>query len=467
ELIGKTDEDLFGSESFAHIRETDYRVLGGESIEEEHTIPVKGVERTFHVIKVPMYDTSGGITGICGIARDITDRKRLEDQLHHAHKMEAVGQLAGGVAHDFNNLLQVINGYAEMALGNLDPSHPVHGFIEEIARAGNRAGVLVSQLLSFSHRQIINPVDLDLNETINRLLKMIRRVIGEHIELDFIPGKELGTVHADRGQMEQVLTNLCVNSRDAMPEGGTITIEIRNVLLNDEYIKTHSWARPGRYILLSVTDTGCGMDEDTMNSVFDPFFTTKEVGKGTGLGLSTIYGIVKQHDGQIQVYSEVGKGTMFSIYLPAVEHSTAEVSSSVDSPVPGGTETILVAEDDDMVRRLTVQTLERAGYTVLDARNGKEAVRLFETHADEIALAVLDVVMPGLSGKQVHDRIKEIRPDVRVLFSSGYSSSAIHTRFVLDKGLQLIQKPYSPDDLIRRVREVLDTPEDRSSSCTV
>ncbi len=457
ELIGMTDEDLFGPEPASHIREDDFRVLGGETIEEEHTKPVKGIERIFHVIKVPMYDASGGITGICGIARDITERKRLEDQLRHAQKMEAIGQLAGGVAHDFNNLLQVINGYAEMTLEDLDPSHPAHVSIEEIARAGNRAGTLVRQLLSFSRRQIINPAALDLNEAIDKLMKMIRRVIGEYIELEFIPGQELGTIHADRGQMEQLLMNLCVNSRDAMPNGGTITIKTGNVLFNSEQIKTHPWAKPGRYVLLSVSDTGCGMDEETLSSVFDPFFTTKEVGKGTGLGLSTIYGIVKQHGGQIQVYSEVGKGTMFSIYLPAVEHRAVEVSSSVDSPIPGGTETILVAEDDDMVRKLTVQTLERAGYTVLDARNGKEAVRLFEAHADEIALAVLDVVMPELSGRQAHDRMKEIRPDVRVLFSSGYSHSDIHTRFVLDEGLQLIQKPYSPDDLIRRAREVLDT----------
>ena len=404
----------------------------------------------------PVRDSSGETVNYVAVKRDITEEIRIDDQLRQAQRMEAVGQLAGGVAHDFNNLLQAISGYTELALSDLDSSHPAHSSIEEVARAGNRARTLVCQLLSFSRRQIINPVDIDLNEVIGNLMNMIRRVIAEDIELDFIPGHGLGIVHADRGQMEQVLMNLCVNSRDSMPDGGTITIETGNVLINGEYIKTHPWGRAGRYVLFSVTDTGCGMDEKTLSSAFDPFFTTKEVGKGTGLGLSTVYGIVKQHDGQIQAYSEVGKGTMFKIYLPAVERSAAEVSSSVRGPTVGGTETILVAEDDETVRKLSIQTLERAGYTVLDAADGEEAMRLFKAHADEIALVVLDVVMPGLSGRQVHDRIKKSHPGIRVLFSSGYSHNAIHTRFVLDEGLQLIQKPYSPDTLVRRVREVLD-----------
>ncbi|MCK5064317.1 MAG: PAS domain S-box protein, partial [Candidatus Fermentibacteraceae bacterium] len=417
-------------------------------------------DETFYTEEVtisPVHDSSGETVNYVAVKRDITEEIRLENQLQQAQKMEAVGQLAGGVAHDFNNLLQVINGYTEMALRDIACSHPAHGSIKEVARAGDRARTLVNQLLSFSRRQIINPVDLDLNEVIFNLMKMIRRVIGEHIKCDFIPGRGLGTVHADRGQMEQVLMNLCVNSRDAMPNGGSITIETGNVLINGDYIRMHQWARPGRFVLLSITDTGFGMDDETLNSVFDPFFTTKEVGKGTGLGLSTVYGIVKQHDGDIQVYSEIGKGTIFKVYLSAVEHRAAEISSSVPGPAVGGTETILVAEDDDMVRNLTVQTLERAGYTVLNAGNGEEAVRLFEAHADEIALAVLDVVMPGLGGRQVHDRIKEIHPHTRVLFSSGYSHNAIHTSFILDEGLQLIQKPYGPDALIRRVREVLDS----------
>ena len=405
----------------------------------------------------PVRDSSGETVNYVAVKRDITEEIRIEDQLRQSQRMDAVGQLAGGVAHDFNNLLQAISGYTELALNDLDSSHPAHGSIEEVAKAGNRARALVSQLLSFSHRQIINPVDLDLNEVIGNLMKMIRRVIPEDIELDFLPGHGLGSVHADRGQMEQVLMNLCVNSRDSMPGGGTITIETGNVLINGEYTKTHPWSKAGRYVLLSVTDTGCGMDNETLSSAFDPFFTTKEVGKGTGLGLSTVYGIIKQHDGRIQAYSEVGKGTMFKIYLPAVERLAAEVSSSVRGPAVGGTETILVAEDDETVRKLSIQTLERAGYTVLDAVDGGEAMRLFKAHVDEIALVVLDVVMPGLGGREVHDRIKKSHPGVRVLFSSGYSHNAIHTRFVLDEGLQLIQKPYSPDDLIRRVREVLDS----------
>ncbi len=391
------------------------------------------------------------------IARDITERKLLGVQLRQAQKMEAVGQLAGGIAHDFNNLLQVINGYAELALADIDPSHPAHTSIREVEEGGNRAKALVNQLLAFSRRQILDPVELDLNDVISNLMKMIHRVIGEHIICDFIPGHELGIVSADRGQMEQVLMNLCINARDAMPDGGHITIETANVLIDGNYIRTHPWAKPGRFVLLSVTDTGAGMDEVTLENVFDPFFTTKEVGKGTGLGLSTVYGIVKQHEGEIQVYSEVGKGSMFKIYMPSVEHRATEVSSSVPGATIGGTEMILIAEDDDSVRILTEQMLERAGYSVLSAEDGEEAVRLFKAHAGEISLALLDVVMPGLGGKQVHDRIKMIKPGVLVLFSSGYSHNAIHTSFVLDEGLQLIQKPYGPDDLLRRVRKVLDT----------
>jgi CheY-like chemotaxis protein len=263
-------------------------------------------------------------------------------------------------------------------------------------------------------------------------------------------------VHADPGQIEQVLMNLCVNAWDAMPQGGRLTLETENVLINGAYRKTHVWANEGRYVLISVTDTGHGMDEETRSQIFEPFFTTKEVGKGTGLGLSTVYGIVKQHDGMINVYSEVGKGTTFKVYLPIVERCADEVGNKIESPVRGGTETLLFAEDHESLRRMTVELLETAGYTVLVATDGQEAVEVFEAHADEISLVLLDVVMPKLSGRDACDRIRAINPSVRTLYTSGYSANAIHTRFVLDEGIELIRKPYDMHVLLRKIREVLD-----------
>jgi len=405
----------------------------------------------------PVRNPSGDIINYVAVKRDITIEVKLEEQLRQAQKMEAVGQLAGGVAHDFNNLLQVINGYTELVLAEINQEHSAYEFIKEIAKAGDRAQSLVSQLLSFSRRQIINPVDLDLNEVTEKLMKMIRRVIGEHIQCEFIPGYELGTIKADFGQMEQILMNLCVNSRDALAGGGSISIETGNVLIDAEYAGIHPWAKPGRYVLLSVTDDGCGMDKKTIAGIFDPFFTTKSIGKGTGLGMSTVYGIVKQHNGEIQVYSEPGKGTVIKIYMPVVARRAGSIANQVDAPVMGGRETILVAEDDDMVRNLTRQTLVMAGYTVIDAKNGNDALGLFVKHADKINLLMLDVVMPGLGGKEVYDRIQETHPDVPTLFCSGYSQNAIHTGFVLDSDLYFIQKPYSSNSLLRKIRKILDS----------
>jgi len=405
----------------------------------------------------PVRDPSGDVINYVAVKHDITTELKLEEQLRQAQKMEAVGQLAGGVAHDFNNILQVINGYTQLTLAEINKEHSAYEFVREIAKAGDRAQSLVSQLLSFSRRQIINPVDLDLNEVTEKLMKMIRRVIGEHIHCEFIPGHELGTIQADSGQMEQILMNLCVNSRDALAGGGNISIETGNVLIDAEYAAKHPWAKPGRYVLLSVTDDGCGMDKKTLAGIFDPFFTTKSVGKGTGLGMSTVYGIVKQHKGEIQVYSEPGRGTVVKIYLPVVARRAADVASQVDASVTGGAETILVAEDDNAVRNLTRQTLVTAGYTVIDAKNGNDAVSLFHKHADKINLLMLDVVMPGLGGKEVYDRIHETHPDVPALFCSGYSRNAIHTGFVLDSDLNFIQKPYGSDSLLRKIRQVLDS----------
>jgi two-component system, cell cycle sensor histidine kinase and response regulator CckA len=382
-------------------------------------------------------------------------QEKVEEQLRQAQKMEAVGQLAGGIAHDFNNLLQAILGYGEMALENTQPEESAHRNVEEIVKAGGRARTLVNQLLAFSRRQVLEMREVDLNEVIAELMKMLRRLIGEHLSLEVISGHELGTVLADSGQIGQILTNLCVNARDAMPEGGTITIETENVLIDDAYVTTHAWVEPGRYVLMSVTDSGCGMSEEVRESVFEPFFTTKGVGQGTGLGLATVYGLVKQHQGMVHIYSELDRGTTFKVYLPLVERSAGAVGDKIEGPVEGGTETILLAEDDEMVRELTRAFLEQAGYTVFAVGDGEQALRIFEERGGEIDLALLDVVMPKLGGRAVFDRIRKLRPRVRVLFCSGYSMNAIHTNFILDDGLALIRKPYQRDELLRKLREVL------------
>jgi two-component system, cell cycle sensor histidine kinase and response regulator CckA len=407
--------------------------------------------------------TLDGEQYILAIARDITERKRAEEererlseQLRQAQKMEAVGQLAGGVAHDFNNLLQVINGHAEMLLSELPKTDAARTSAADIAEAGKRAATLVSQLLAFSRRQVLKLENLDLNSVVGGFLKMIERVIGEHVRINFVPGFRLGSVHADRGQIEQVIMNLCVNARDAMPEGGQLTIETQNVVIDQEYCALHSWASPGRYVLLSVTDTGHGMDAETRERIWEPFFTTKEIGHGTGLGLSTVYGIVRQHDGMIQVYSEPDKGTLFKVYFPMTEASATSLGSKIEGPVPTGTETVLLVEDDINVRNLCRRILEKGGYAVLTASDGEEAIGICDARGRDIDLALLDVVLPKLGGKAVYERVKDQYPRMRFIFASGYSANAVHTGFVLHEGVQLIQKPFTPEQLLRQVREVLD-----------
>ena len=399
-------------------------------------------------------------------ARFITERKRaekerekLEAQLRQAQKMEAVGQLAGGIAHDFNNLLQVILGHLEIALGQVGIDAQAREGLNEAKDAAGRAAALTRQLLAFSRRQIIQPVDLDLNELIQGLFSMVRRYIGEHIELRFTPGEDLKAIHVDPGQFEQVVMNLCVNARDAMPTGGRLAIETENVILDAEFCRDRLWAVEGCYILLLVSDTGHGMDEETRAQIFEPFFTTKDVGQGTGLGLATVYGIVKQHGGLIHVSSAPGEGTTFRIYIPCTEHSLKESSPQKSlEPAAGGRETILVAEDEDTVRQLVMRMLASAGYTVLEASDGEEAVRLFDEHNGGIDLVLFDVIMPKLGGRDAMDRIRARHPRARFLFSSGYSANAIDTNFVIQNGLHLINKPYRKADLLRAVREELDGP---------
>lgn len=404
----------------------------------------------------PVRDKAGNIVQYMGVKVDVTREVELETQLRQAQKMEAIGQLAGGVAHDFNNLLQAIMGYAEMAKMDLEERHPVQEHIDEIARAGQRATMLVRQLLAFSRRQVMNSEILDLNQVIEDLLKMLRRVIGENIQLTFAPSICDLFISADRGMMEQILMNLCVNARDAMPEGGKLMIETAQVSLDKSFCQKHSWAKPGDYVRFTVADNGCGMDQTTQERIFEPFFTTKEPGKGTGLGLATVYGIVRQHNGLIQLVSEAGKGTAFSIYLPITQNAAKSSENTVKEEVAGGSETLLVGEDEEQVRNFIVRVLTNKGYQVLSAPDGEEAWRIFNARATDIDMVLLDLVMPKMSGQEVQERIKEVRPEMPVMFMSGYSVDILQNNFAEKEDAYLLQKPYTPQQLLAQIRAILD-----------
>ncbi len=383
------------------------------------------------------------------------ERALLEQQYRQSQKMEAIGKLAGGVAHDFNNILQAITGYGTMLLESLAEDGEARECTEEILLGAERAAALTRQLLTFSRRQILEMEDLEINEVVHGISTMIRRLIGEHIEMTIVPDAPCN-IHADRAQIEQALLNLCINARDAMPEGGTLAINTETVVIDKEYCAAHPWASAGHYALLSVTDTGCGMDAATKERIFEPFFTTKDVGKGTGLGLATVYGIVRQHQGMIEVYSEPGAGTTFKIYLPMIDGATKKGVATAAAHAKGGTETVLVAEDEESLRRLVARVLERAGYSVLLAANGEQALEVFKKYAASIDLCLLDMVMPKMGGKAVYDTLKQKHPALRFLFTSGYNTADIHKDFVLEKGIELIQKPCAPNVLLKKIRQVLD-----------
>jgi two-component system, cell cycle sensor histidine kinase and response regulator CckA len=395
------------------------------------------------------------------IIRDITERRRaeqettsLQDQLRQSQKVEAIGQLAGGIAHDFNNLLTIIQGNSQLSLMDLQEGDPLKANIEEIQEAAKRAADLTRQLLAFSRKQILEMRVLDLNQVLQRLDKMLRRVIGEDIDLTMLLPELIWKVMGDPGQIEQVIMNLSVNARDAMPEGGKLTIETANVELDEEYAKQHIAVQPGRYVMLSMSDTGVGMAPEVRERIFEPFFTTKE--KGTGLGLSTVYGIVKQTGGNIWVYSEPGQGTTFKIYLPQVDAPVEELREEVVKEISRGHETILLVEDEDIVRKLAARVLKKQGYKVLEAPDGGKAFMLCETVKEPIHLILTDVVMPGMSGRKLVDRLKEIHPETKVLYMSGYTDNAILHHSILGPGTNFIQKPFTIDGLARKVREALD-----------
>jgi PAS domain S-box-containing protein len=402
---------------------------------------------------------ASGIAYYETIVRDVTEQRRLQAQLLQAQKMEAVGRLAGGVAHDFNNLLTVIISYTDLLLEDLDRDDPKREDVAAVRKAAEGAAALTHQLLAFSRKQVLQPRVLDLNATVASTEKLLRRLIGEDIRLVAKLGSGLGQVKADPGQVEQVIMNLAVNARDAMPAGGQLTIETANVEMDEAYVRGHPLAEPGRYVMLAVSDTGIGMDEQTKAHIFEPFFTTKEMGKGTGLGLATVYGIVKQSGGFIWLYSEPGQGTSFKIYLPLVEESAQRHATPAAAKLPRGTETILVVEDAPAVRAVTRQVLERQGYTVLEAPNGEAAFALATKHHGPIHLLLTDVVMPGVNGRQLSEQLARPRPDMLVLFTSGYTDDSVVRHGILESGIAYLQKPFTPDGLARKVREVLDSPQ--------
>jgi len=432
---------------------------GAGAIQEDVILTSRsGARRNIYYNRSPIRNRRSEITGSVLVFRDVTEHEQLREQFRQAQKMEAIGRLAGGVAHDFNNLLTAIIGYSDLLMRDVGVDANLRPKVEEIGEAGRRAAVLTSQLLAFSRKQILQPRVLDLNVVVKGIEKMLVRLIGEDIDICTITRTSLGMVKADPGQIEQILMNLAVNARDAMPDGGKLTIETANVELDEAYSQTHAEVTPGRYVMLAVSDTGHGMDAETQARMFEPFFTTKEKGKGTGLGLSTVFGIVKQSGGHIWVYSEPGHGVVFKIYFPRVIDVVVEETETETVSVESlnGSETIMLVEDDESVRELTRSVLEMYGYSVLGADHGAKALEAFGPLATAIDLVITDVIMPQMNGAELVAKLKELHPQVKVLYVSGYTEEATIHRGVIDKGVNFLQKPFTPDTLAVKVREVLD-----------
>ncbi len=453
-LTHHSDGPCEGSQHPCTIREI--RRTGKPVIQEHIHYDREGTARTYEIHGYPIFDTTGRVVQVIEYTQDITDRKTLESQLRQSQKMESVGRLAGGVAHDFNNLLTAILGYSELALENLPEDHPIRKYISTIAEAGEKAATLVRQLLTFSRKQVLEMKTVNPNYIIDNLAKILALVIGEGLTLELKLSPSIRNIKADPGQMEQLLMNLAVNARDAMPGGGRLTVETENVELDEDYARTHAEVIPGPYVMLAVTDTGIGMSPEVQEKIFEPFFTTKGSG-GTGLGLATVYGIVKQHNGSIYVYSEENIGTTFKVYLPA----TADVAEARDreekrKPYRKGTETVLVVDDEPSIRRIVFDTLEPLGYRIIEASCGEEALRKSAMTEERIALLLTDVVMPDINGRELADRIRETRPATKVLFMSGYTEETIAHLAVADVKKNFMQKPLTPGKLMEKIREILD-----------
>ena len=461
-VLGKTDADFNpNAEEVAHFLRDDRDVMSSGNpkfvSEEPVTNPETKQTRWFQTIKMPLRLPGEYSVTLLGVATEITERKELEQQLLQSQKMEAVGQLAGGVAHDFNNILTAIVGYADLLAAELRGDSRQLEDVEEIRKAARRAAALTRQLLSFSRKEVLDPKIIDVNDVVMNLDKMLRSLISENIELKTMLADDVDAARVDPNQLEQVVMNLAINARDAMPEGGTLTVETANATLDDDYASRHVSVIPGDYVMIAVTDTGCGMSEEIKARIFEPFFTTKPAGRGTGLGLSTVYGIVKQSGGNIWLYSEPGKGTTFKIYLPAIEALPEDIGKAAPVEVTRrGKGTVLLVEDDEQLRRLTHRALAAQGYEVLEADRGRAALDGARRHQGTIELLLTDIVMPDTNGRKLADTLRAARPGLKVLYMSGYPDRAIVNNGMLEPGDAYIAKPFTTEAITRKVRELLE-----------
>jgi len=459
ELLGRHTSDFVHPEDLHLVREHREEIFKGEDDSKSLVLRIKSGDEWMWTSWTGsnMRDKEGHLIARISVGRDITHERDMESRLRQGQKLQAVGQLAGGVAHDFNNIIQAILGYLGFVMADLPPDSEAYNDLTQAELAAERAATLTRQLLAFSRRQLLQPVLLDLNDVVSELLPMLRRLLGESIDLKFKQGQNIGSVKADRGQLEQILVNLCVNARDAIvEETGIITIETNLVTLDHLFCRHHQWAEPGQWVQLKMDDSGLGMDKNTLSQVFEPFFTTKETGKGTGLGLATVYGIVKQHDGLINVTSAPGQGTSFSLYLKAMTEELQSEQATTSPSVKTGEETVLLAEDEAMVRNLTTRILEMAGYRVLVAENGLLASELWAEKKEEIDLVVMDVVMPRMGGHELSQLIRKDNPDIKILFISGYDSQSFRTPLAARESEELLLKPFNQSALLERVRKILD-----------